>query len=124
MNLFDRFPRLDALKDPGAWTLITVGMVLFLLRVPMPNNWVVNLPLAITIMQTAGLIFTIAGIQILVSKLVWPDISVAVLVDDVQDKNTAAGLTLLGLFVYNGLTTIALVIWLLYSLGLSSTSGS
>ena len=112
MNLLDKFPRLTSLKDPGAWTLIV-------------DNWIINLPLAITIMQTAGLIFTIAGIQILVSRLVWPKISVTTLIDAVQDKNsTAAGITMLGLFVYNGLTTIALVIWLLYSLGLSSTAGN
>ncbi len=125
MNLLDKFPRLTSLKDPGAWTLIVVGLILFLIRVPMPDNWIINLPLAITIMQTAGLIFTIAGIQILVSRLVWPKISVTTLIDAVQDKNsTAAGITMLGLFVYNGLTTIALVIWLLYSLGLSSTAGN
>ncbi len=125
MNLLDKFPRLASLKDPGAWTLIVVGLILFLIRVPMPDNWIINLPLAITIMQTAGLIFTIAGIQILVSRLVWPKISVTTLIDAVQDKNsTAAGITMLGLFVYNGLTTIALVIWLLYSLGLSSTAGN
>lgn len=124
MNLLEKFPRLNSLKDPGAWTLIIVGLVLFLIRVPMPDTWFINLPLAITIMQTAGLIFTIAGIQILVSRLVWPNISVSKLIDSVQDKDsTAAGLTMFGLFVYNGLTTIALVIWLLYSLGLSSTPG-
>jgi hypothetical protein len=124
MNLLDRFPRLRALQDPAAWTLITVGLVLFLLRIPMPNTWVINLPLAITIMQTAGLIFTIAGLQILVSKLVWSSISVSKLISDIQENNSvASAITLMGLLVYNGVTTIAMVLWLLYSLGLSAPSG-
>jgi hypothetical protein len=124
MNLLDRFPRLRALQDPAAWTLITVGLVLFLLRIPMPNTWIINLPLAITIMQTAGLIFTIAGLQILVSKLVWSSISVSKLISDIQENNSiASAITLMGLLVYNGVTTIAMVLWLLYSLGLSAPSG-
>lgn len=125
MNLFDNFPRLRALKDPGAWTLITVGLILFLLRVPMPSTWFVNLPLAVTIVQTAGLVFTIAGLQILVSKLVWPNISVGRLIQAVQgsDDPISSGIVMFGLLVYNGLTTIAVVIWLLYSLGLSAPAG-
>ena len=121
MNLFTKFPRLTSLLDSGAWTLIVLGLILFLVRIPMPETWIINLPMAITIVQTAGLIFTIAGLQILVSRLVWPGISVSTLVTSVQSDqpSTASGLTLLGLFVYNGLTTIAIVIWLLYSLGLS-----
>lgn len=126
MTLFEKFPRLKALKDPGAWTLITVGLILFLLRFPMPSTWFINLPLAITIMQTAGLVFTIAGLQILVSKMVWPNISVARLIQNVQGSGepTPSSLVMLGLLIYNGLTTIAIVIWLLYSLGLSSQVGS
>lgn len=121
MNLLSKFPRLTSLLDSGAWTLIVLGLILFLVRIPMPDTWIINLPMAITIVQTAGLIFTIAGLQILVSRLVWPGISVSTLVTSVQSDqpSTASGLTLLGLFVYNGLTTIAIVIWLLYSLGLS-----
>lgn len=121
MNLLSKFPRLTSLLDAGAWTLIVLGLILFLVRIPMPDTWIINLPMAITIVQTAGLIFTIAGLQILVSRLVWPGISVSTLVTAVQSDqpSTASGLTLLGLFVYNGLTTIAIVIWLLYSLGLS-----
>lgn len=124
MNLLEKFPRLKSLRDPGAWTLIAVGLILFLLRIPMPNTWVINLPLAMTILQTAGLVFTIAGIQILVSKLVWPGISVSTLITEIQEHDsTASGLTMLGLLIYNGLTTIAIVVWLLYSLGLSAPTG-
>lgn len=125
MSLLDNLPRLRALKDPGAWTLITVGLVLFLLRVPMPSTWFVNLPLAVTIAQTAGLVFTIAGLQILVSKLVWPNISVSRLIQTVQGSGDpiSSGIVMFGLLVYNGLTTIAVVIWLLYSLGLSAPAG-
>jgi hypothetical protein len=125
MSLLEKFPRLKALKDAGAWTLITVGLVLFLLRFPLPNTWIINLPLAITIMQTAGLVFTIAGLQILVSKLVWPNISVSSLIQTIQGGNDsiASSLLMLGLLIYNGLTTIAVVIWLLYSLGLTAPVG-
>lgn len=125
MTLLEKFPRLKALKDAGAWTLITVGLILFLIRFPMPNTWFINLPLAITIIQTAGLVFTIAGLQILVSKMVWPNISVARLIQSVQSSGEPipSSLVMLGLLIYNGLTTIAVVIWLLYSLGLSAQAG-
>lgn len=128
MNLLEKFPRLNALRDSGAWTLIVLGLILFLIRIPMPSGWLINLPLAVTVIQTAGLIFAIAGLQILVSKLVWPGISVSTLVNTVQSEDstssTASGLTLLGLLIYNGLTTIAIVIWLLYSLGLNTVGGN
>lgn len=128
MNLLEKFPRLNALRDGGAWTLIVLGLILFLIRIPMPSGWLINLPLAVTVIQTAGLIFAIAGLQILVSKLVWPGISVSTLVNTVQSEDstssTASGLTLLGLLIYNGLTTIAIVIWLLYSLGLNTVGGN
>ena len=121
MKLFDKFPRLDSLFDAGAWTLIVIGLILFLVRIPMPDNWIINLPMAITIIQTAGLVFTIAGLQILVSRLVWPGISVSKLVSSIHYDHSAIApaLTLLGLLIYNGLTTIAIVIWLLYNLGLT-----
>jgi hypothetical protein len=45
MSLLEKFPRLKALKDPGAWTLITVGLILFLIRLPMPNTWFINVDL-------------------------------------------------------------------------------
>lgn len=128
MNLLEKFPRLNALRDSGAWTLIVLGLILFLIRIPMPSGWLINLPLAVTVIQTAGLVFAIAGLQILVSKLVWPGISVSTLVNTVQSEDstssTASGLTLLGLLIYNGLTTIAIVIWLLYSLGLNTVGGN
>lgn len=122
--------RAKAFGDSGAWLLIIVGMVLFIARMPFaPGGWL-NLPVAVTVFQTAGLMFTIAGLQIMISRLVWPGISVsrlaAQVVGDVPPQSAldgparsplAAAVMLAGLFVYNGVTTIAFVTWLASAMG-------
>lgn len=114
--------RAKAFGDSGAWLLIIVGLLLFVARVPFaPGGWI-NLPVAVTVFQTAGLMFTIAGLQIMISRLVWPGISVSRLAAAVVDPQgnqspLAAAVMLAGLFIYNGVTTIAFVTWLASAMG-------
>lgn len=112
--------RLKAFGDTGAWTLIMVGVLLFASRLPFQASGFVNMPVVVTVLQTAGLMFAIAGLQIMISRLVWPGISVTDLIDQAgkgEGDSVGAGLVLFGLFAYNGMTTIAFVLWLSGALG-------
>lgn len=112
--------RAKAFGDTGAWLLILVGVLLFASRLTFTPTGFVNLPVVVTILQTAGLMFAIAGLQIMISRLVWPGISVTKLITQAGDgagDSVAAALVLAGLFLYNGLTTVAFVLWLSSALG-------
>jgi hypothetical protein len=114
--------RAKAFGDSGAWLLIIVGLLLFVARVPFAPGGVINLPVAVTVFQTAGLMFTIAGLQIMISRLVWPNISVSRLMNSILDPDEgqsplASAVMLAGLFIYNGVTTIAFVTWLASAMG-------
>jgi len=110
--------RMKAFGDAGAWSLIIIGLILFVSRLPLAGVGFVNFPLAVTILQTAGLMFTIAGIQIFISRLVWPGLSFhEICRGAVYEKQSAPALVLLGLFVYNGLSLLAFVMWLSSAMG-------
>lgn len=113
--------RAKAFGDSGAWLLIVVGLLLFCARLPFTPGGLINLPVAVTVFQTAGLMFAIAGLQIMISRLVWPGISVGTLIRVISDRGEPStmpeALLLFGLFVYNGLTTVAFVLWLSTALG-------
>lgn len=110
--------RLKALHDPGALFLIVLGLVLFALRLPFAADGFLNMPVIATVIQTAGLMFTIAGFQVVISRLVWPGLSFTALTKQAAyNSNMSAALVVLGLFLYNGLSTVAFVIWLSSALG-------
>lgn len=116
------FARLRAIGDSGAWLLIVMGMLLFSLRVEFaPGGWV-NLPVMFTVIQAAGLIFAIAGLQLIASMLFWPGVRVGPLMDEVHKGSVAAGVSILGLFIFNGLGIIATVMWVSASLGAGITA--
>lgn len=110
--------RLKGLLDKTGWTMVFLGMMLFCARLPFAVDGWLNLPLAVTALQTAGLMFTIAGLQIFISRMVWPGIKFGETLEDVRVARSQASATVLfGLFIYNGLTTLAFVIWLAFALG-------
>ena len=101
----------------SAWILIFVGLILFSLRVQFqPGGWI-NLPIAFTVFQTAGLMFALFGLQLMASLSLWPDINVRMLMLDVLKGNVAAGLVLLGLLLFNGISLVAIALWLTSALG-------
>lgn len=109
--------RIRAIGDSGAWLLIALGLLLFSLRVEFaPGGWV-NLPVMFTVIQAAGLIFAIAGLQLIASMLFWPGVRVGPLMDAVHKGSISAGMAILGLFVFNGLGIVATVMWVSASLG-------
>lgn len=103
--------------------MILVGLFLFAARVPATSDLFVNLPLVLTVIQTAGLIFFISGVQIINSRLVWPGMRWSYLVQAATTGSTSAGLTMLALLIYNGLTTIAVVWWLTSAFGAGLSAG-
>lgn len=123
MNLTNRLhhhhPRLRAIFNLDAWVLIVIGLVLFGARTPLQASAAgINLPLLATVLQLSGFMFCMAGLQVLLSLLVWPQISVGELLQHaVQQGDFAAGVILLGLFIYNGLCMLAFVLWVGASMG-------
>lgn len=124
INMRNPFTRLAALFDLNAWAMILLGLVLFASRVQLTNLGWVNLPVAFTVLQTAGLMFCLFGLQIMASCIFWPSIKVSKLLEEVEmHRNTAAGLVILGLLTFNGLATIGFAIWLTSALGAGVGSG-
>jgi hypothetical protein len=116
--------RLRPLFDPMSWFLILAGLFAFSIRLPLPADEFVNLPMALTIFQTGGLIFAIYGMQMQASMVFWPNLKVSVLLDEVlKENNTAAGTVLLGLLVFNGLACIGFCYWLTTALGAGVVGG-
>lgn len=117
--------RLRPLVDPMSWFLIVSGLLVFSVRIPLPEDGWLNLPMALTIFQTGGLIFAVYGMQMLASLVFWPDIKVGRLLDEVLSgrSGTAAAGVLLGLLIFNGLATIAFCYWLTTALGAGLVGG-
>lgn len=105
--------------------MIALGLLLFAARLPAKGDTFVNLPLILTVIQTAGLMFFIAGVNIILSRLVWPTLSFGELVVEVvHSRSAAAAQTLGGLLIYNGLSTLAFVWWLTSAFGAGLAAGS
>jgi hypothetical protein len=113
--------RFRALFNSGAWLLIGIGLLLFTMRIPLSNEGFITLPVAVTVFQTAGLVFCLFGFQIMASLIVWPSINLGELVKQSTQGNVAAAMVVLGLMIFNGLSIIAFVLWLAGALGAGVT---
>lgn len=109
--------RFKALFNSGAWILIVLGLFLFSVQTPFAAGGWINLPVAATVFQTAGLVFMLFGLQIIASIIVWPQVDMGRLLTEAMTGNRAAANVLLGLMIFNGLSMIALVLWLSGALG-------
>ena len=106
-----------SMADWRGWGFVAFGVMLFCARVPMPSTDYINLPYALTILQMAGLMFAIYGLQMVASMVFWPQVRVKELMTEVRKGNTSAGLVLAGLLFFNGVSVIAFVMWVSSSLG-------
>jgi hypothetical protein len=121
MQVFKYF---RAYLNGTAWALMLLGLALFSLRLPVPEGLFFNLPQIVTIVQTAGLVFFLFGLQIVVSISFWPDINVGALIDSVvKEDSKASAIVLLGLFIFNGLTFLGCVLWLTSAIGAMAARG-
>lgn len=116
------YTRLRALINSGAWLLIVIGLLLFSINIPLSNTGWVNWPVAATVFQTGGLVFMLCGFTIIASLIVWPQIKVGDLLDQVMAGNSAAALVILGLLIFDGLIIIGFVLWLAGALGAGVTA--
>ena len=116
--------RVRAFHNLDAWILIGIGLAVFSLRVQFsPGGWI-NLPILFTVMQTGGLMFAIAGFELIISLAIWPTVNLGQLLKQViEEENMAAGLVILGLFLFNGLGMVATVMWLTSALGAQIAAG-
>jgi hypothetical protein len=119
LSSFRKFlqPRVRALSSFNAWFLIVLGLFLFTLRTPMPAFELLNLPMAVTVFQVGGLMFMLGGFQIVLSVLIWPTINLVHLLELAEKGNVAAGISVAGLLIFNGLSLVASVTWLSYAVG-------
>jgi hypothetical protein len=115
--------RIAAFINLEAWLLIALGAVVFACRIPFAPGGLVNLPVLAALIQTAGMVFVVAGLQIMLSMLVWPQLKVGELLNATLDEglppgtSLSASLVLAGLMLFNGLSLIAFVLWMAGSFG-------
>jgi hypothetical protein len=109
--------RFRAFKNFEAWFMILVGLVLYTSRIPLPNEGFLHLPLAVTVIQVAGLMFMLCGLQIFISILMWPNVKLKELLESAENGHTSAGLAAMGLMLFNGLSLLAQVLWLIHGSG-------
>lgn len=98
----NEFKRLEALLDKSAWMLIIPSLiVLFFIDKTMLQTltqWLVFAPL-------------LAGVAIIVSRVVFPQIHLTTLVEQVRQGNMAAGLLAAALVLFVAIVIVALVMW-------------
>lgn len=115
--------RFRAFYDINAWFLIALGILLFSLRVQFePGGWV-NLPVAFTVLQTGGLMFSLFGIQLMASMAFWPNINLNELLENATRGQMSSAVVVAGLLVFNGLSVIGFAMWLTSALGAGVGAG-
>lgn len=100
--LLDKAGRLIALFDKSAWLMMLPSLV---------GLYYYDPALAKTLMQWTLPALSIAGLSIIVSRLIFPQISLDELIADVKDKNVAAGLVVASLILFVGALFIGIVMW-------------
>lgn len=109
--------KLQAFASFEAWFMIIVGLALYTARIPLPTDTFVNLPMLVTMVQVGGLMFMLSGLQVFISILMWPNVDLDDLLERSENGNQAAGTAAMGLMIFNGLSLVAQVLWLIYGSG-------
>jgi hypothetical protein len=106
-----------AFTNLQAWFMIVVGTLLYVLHLPLPDASWIHLPMLVTTLQVAGLMFMLCGLQIFISVLMWPNVRLKQLLEFAEHGNSAAGSAAMGLMIFNGLSLLAQVVWLIFGTG-------
>jgi hypothetical protein len=61
--------------------------------------------------------FMLAGVQIFLSILMWPNVKLKELLEQAEHGNVGAGIAAGGLMLFNGLSLLAQVLWLIHGSG-------
>lgn len=101
--LFSFRLRLGAVLDKSAWLLIGPALIAL---------YAIDASLATTLLQWALFGLVLAGVSIIISRLVFPQIQLTALLESAHmEKNTAAGLVVAATIVFVALVMLALVLW-------------
>lgn len=97
-----RQSRFKSLFDFGAWLLMLPAAFLL--------YWI-DPPMLQTIVQWLLVAPILAGITIIVTRIVFPQVSIAWLVDQVGEGNQAAGQLAAALVLFVGVVFVGIVLW-------------
>lgn len=94
--------RLEALIDKSAWLLIIPALIALYFIDPVMlktlAQWLVFAPV-------------LAGLAIIVSRVVFPQIALGELVEDVREGNIAAGILAAAVVLFVAMLFLALILW-------------
>ena len=96
------YKRIRVLGDKSALFLI-VPSVLAL--------WFVDAPLCATIVEWLIVAPLITGLAVMLSRIVFPQVDLGLLVDEAVLENKAAAIVAAGLMIFCGLLIVALMLW-------------
>lgn len=94
--------RTRALGDKSAWFLMLPSLV---------TLWAVDATLFQTIVEWLIVAPLVTGLAIILSRIVFPQIDLGLLVDEVILENKAAAIVVAGLMTFCGLLILALMLW-------------
>lgn len=94
--------RLAPLLDMTAWVLVVISVLPLLLIDP---------AMVLTLVQWTAFGLALAGISVVVSRMVLPQVDLTEWVGHAREGNVAAGLVVLGVALFVGLIILALVLW-------------
>ena len=95
--------RLGAIADKSAWLLMGPSIA---------SLYAIDPALATTLLQWGLFGLVLAGVAIIISRLVFPQIQLTALVESAHgEKNTAAGLVVSAIILFVGLVMLSLVLW-------------
>lgn len=97
-----RFLRIRALFDRSAWLLIAPALIVL---------FFIDASLAKTLMTWSLFGLALAGVSIVISRLVFPQIHLTSLLEQVEKENHAAAIVVAAVILFVALVMMSLVIW-------------
>ncbi|EAB4417281.1 hypothetical protein D7B12_17780 [Salmonella enterica] len=94
--------RTRALGDKSAW---------FLMLPSLATLWCLDASLFKTIVEWLIVAPLITGLAVILSRIVFPQVDLGLLVDEVILENKAAAIVVAGLMIFCGLLILALMLW-------------
>lgn len=98
-----KFKRLAALIDKSAWLLMLPALVIVYLADP---------AMLCTLLQWTAFFGIIAGIAVVISRIIFPQIHLEDLIQRaLEQRNPAAGMIVSAVIVFVGILIYAMVVW-------------
>jgi hypothetical protein len=94
--------RLAPLGDLTAWVMILLSLVPLAL---------VDLAMVATLIQWTAYAFALAGVSVVVSRIVFPQIYLTEWIDRAKEGSLSAALVVLGITIFLGTVIMSMVLW-------------